>query len=452
MRQDFSDKCILVLGLGLSGKAACHFLLKRNAKVFGADSNQEVLDNDPEIANLKNLGLVAQHEQSFNDLSSFDFIVTSPGISSFHPLYQKALEQSKEIIGEIELASREITQKCLAVTGTNGKTTVTSLVTHVLNESNISAIALGNIGEPLCSALDDQKISQVQVLVLELSSFQLECLESRFIDAAALLNITPDHLDRYASMQEYAKAKMSILRNLKEDSNLYVEEKCFSSFFESKEDTIQSYGYDPVNPIYTDKSDLFINGIRQFNLPKELQGKKSHNLENFIAAFLLCKGCGVTESQFLKAYASFKKPSHRLEMVKTIEGVNYIDDSKGTNIDAVIRAVESITGNIVLIAGGVDKGFPYNGWILAFRDRVKVVLAIGQAKEKIQRDIGSNVLVELCETLQEAVLRAKFLSQEGETVLLSPGCSSFDMFKDYAHRGDEFKRLVNQLHEEIIKV
>jgi UDP-N-acetylmuramoylalanine--D-glutamate ligase len=440
---------VLVLGLGVSGRSAAQYLLQRNASVVGIDKNSNL-----PVADLCRQGMVFLSEESGIDVSSFDLVVVSPGISPTHPIYSKALEQGIEVIGEVELACRDMAyhcrhqnlnfdadsdiKKCLAVTGTNGKTTVTLLTEHVLQQAGIKAKALGNVGTPLTAAMDD-----ADLYVIELSSFQLETLTSRFIDAGVILNITPDHLDRYPSMEAYAAAKISMEKNIKERGVLFVEDKCFQEFGHLFANDHPCYGYSQDDYLYTDKQEVYLKGKKMFSLPEAC--KHLHDMENIMASFALCNSMSISPEQFLSGLASFKKPSHRIEFVRTIDGVHYYDDSKGTNIDAVMRAVEGLEGQIVLIAGGVDKGFPYTPWINAFAGKVKAICAIGEAKEKIRADLEQHIPVETFSCMEEAVSYAASVAKKGENVLLSPGCSSFDMFKDYAHRGKEFQRLINAL-------
>lgn len=439
------NRRVLLLGLGISGQAAAEFLLRRGAKVVGVDGNKGLLESNPHIAELRKQGLQTLHDSQPCQAANFDLVVVSPGIPATHPFYKQALQAGLEIIGEVELACREITQKCIAVTGTNGKTTVTSLIAHVLNHNGKKARALGNIGIPLTSAVDADEVGKTEILVIELSSFQLETLRRPFIDAAVILNITPDHLDRYSSMEEYALAKIRIKDNLKPSGKLYVEDKSLQEFhYLFGNGRFLAYGYSKECYLTTDTKTVFLEGRPVFSVPETLRNKRTHDLENLMAAYLLCKDMGISADQFLAALQSFKKPAHRIEFVRTVQGVHYYDDSKGTNIDAVIRAVDTFNGNIVLIAGGVDKGAPYTPWMSAFNGKVKAICAIGQAAEKIKNDLGKHIPVELCKSLEEAVKHAASLTILGDTVLLSPGCSSFDMFKDYAHRGSEFQRIVKE--------
>lgn len=443
---DYKNKCVLVLGLGISGRSAVQFLLKKGASVIGADCNEDKLKVDGELAALRKQGLKTMLDSEVFDIRQFDLLVVSPGIPTTHFLYEHALLAGIEIIGEVELACRFITQKCLAITGTNGKTTVTLMVAHVLNHAGIPARALGNVGTPLTSAIDQSSMNSDEIFVIELSSFQLDTLRTRFIDAGVILNITPDHLDRYGALDSYAQSKLHLYDCLKPQGVMFAEDKCikeFSILFSRCH--MQSYGYNINCFIHTDTKSVFIDKVKAFDLTFNLKGKASHDIENLMAAYSLCQYVGVTSDQFITAVQSFQKPAHRIEFVRTVQGVHYYDDSKGTNIDAVIRAVETLEGGIILIAGGVDKGASYTLWLDSISKKLKFICAIGKAKEKIKNDLGLHIPVVLFETLDEAVIYAAGASKVGDTVLLSPGCASYDMFKDYEHRGQEFQRIVNTL-------
>ena len=433
---------VLVIGLGVSGRAAAKLLLNKGEQVVVADKRSRELQHDPEILPLLKRGVVLV-DDSVQSLQGFSYVVASPGVPQGHALYLAALQSGIELIGEIELACRYALGRMVGITGTNGKTTVTLLIEHVLNAVGKKALALGNVGLPLTA-----KIGELQtdtIAVLELSSFQLETLQQKVLDCALLLNITPDHLDRYADMEEYARAKIQIGACLKNGDAFFVEEKTYGDFrtlFEDK--PCQLYGYDPTSTFHTDLQRVFFRGRSEFALDTHVR-KKSHDLENILAAYAVCHFFGVPADLFLAATRTFVKPKHRIQFVREIGGVCYYDDSKGTNIDAVKRAVQALPGQIILIAGGVDKGAPYTSWIEAFAGKVRCILAIGEAKEKLKTELGSAIDVFLEDDLKSAVLHARNLAQPQENVLLSPGCSSFDMFRDYAHRGDEFQSLVNSL-------
>jgi UDP-N-acetylmuramoylalanine--D-glutamate ligase len=434
-------KSALVVGLGLSGLSAAEFLLQEGWQVAATDKNISKALQNPEVKLLMSRGVPILDEHENFCLDSFQLAVLSPGVHPDQYLVKKIKEAQIECIGEAELAFRFLKQPVIGITGTNGKTTVTLLIEHALDHAGIHAAALGNVGVPLARNLHNVK--EGTVICAELSSFQLETMQKRICDCAIILNITPDHLDRYKDMQEYAQAKAKIAQVLKPEGKLFVEERCYNAYKELlPKDCVERYGYDATLECATDLKGLYRYGQKLADLPKSLQGKKSIDLENYMAAFMAVSCFGVSAAQFNEAYTSFCKPHHRIEFVREVNGVQFINDSKGTNIDAVIRAVEAIEQPIHLIAGGVHKGSSYTPWIEPFAGKVKKVFAIGEAAPIIRSTLHAHLPVELCSSLEEAVLKSYKEAKKGEVVLLSPGCSSFDMFRDYAHRGDEFVRIV----------
>lgn len=444
--QTYRGKTALIIGLGLSGRAAAKFLIQQGAVVHGTDSSSVLLEENADILALRQLGMVARQEKEIRHIQQFDLIVASPGIPSTHPFCRLARELNREITGEIELGCRALktSHLIIGITGTNGKTTTTLLVTHLLNKGGKKARALGNVGVPLTQEMTT--LDPGEIIVLELSSYQLETLRQPVLHNGIILNVTPDHLDRYHSMEAYAAAKFCMEHCLKKGKSLYLEEQTFKNYghllraIEPK-----TYGYSKSCFIYTDLESVFMKGKKVFSLPCQYRGRKSHDLENLMASYAVSHEFGLDGEQVVNGLETFKKPPHRMEWVLDKEGVFYYDDSKGTNIDAVIRAVQSLKGEIILIAGGMDKGSPYTPWIEAFVNRVKYICAIGQAARKIQAELSSHIPVQIFENLEQAVKYAARLAKKGDNVLLSPGCSSLDMFKDYAHRGKEFQHIVRQL-------
>lgn len=439
----FAGKKGLVLGMGISGRSAAEFLLVHGVSVLGVDRDASLLGNHPEIQVLKQAGLAVSVEKEVLDIGHYDFLVLSPGVPLSHPLVQACKDAHIPIMGEIELGCQIAKNHMLGITGTNGKTTVTLLVTHVLMHCGVPAKALGNVGEPFTREL--LHVDPSSTLVLELSSYQIETLYQSCLEGGLILNITPDHLDRYQTMESYAKAKCEMERALKPGGHLYMEESAWEQYgFLLKNHQPRLYGYAQTCFIYTDLTSVFRDGKEMFELPGSLAHKKSHDLENILAAYALCADRGVTGEAFLEAWKSFKKPPHRIELILENRGVKYYDDSKGTNIDAVIRAVQTIDGPIILIAGGIDKGFSYAPWIEGFKDKVKLICAIGQAAGKLYEQLATQLPVMIFPSLDEAIEQAAEAAQKGDNVLLSPGCSSLDMFKNYAHRGNEFQRIVRE--------
>lgn len=443
---NIKNQQVLILGLGVSGRAAAEFLLRRKAHVTGIDQRLVHLESRGQLDELKEQGLKTLDTRASIDPKQFDLAVVSPGIPKTDRLYQAALDAGIEVVGEMELACRFISKKVIAITGTNGKTTTTLLAAHALNANGKKARALGNIGIPLIDEIDGQDENPEEIFVVEMSSFQLETLRSPVVDAGVILNITPDHLDRYVSMQEYASAKIRLKDCLKKNGKLIVEESCnkaYRALFGARQ--IWTYGYTPECSIYCDGESVYLHGRKEWNLPSQYKGCSSHDIENWMAAFAVCNEMGIDGPQFAEAAVTFKKPSHRVEFVRTACGVEYYDDSKGTNLDAVLKAVRSLKKKIILIAGGVDKGAPYTPWIEEFEGKVEKVFAIGQSANKIRSDLCHAIPVEICGSLKEAVEKAAVSALPGQVVLLSPGCASFDQFRDYAHRGEEFKKIVEAL-------
>jgi UDP-N-acetylmuramoylalanine--D-glutamate ligase len=448
-----SGKKVLVIGLGISGISAAQLLLKRGAQVTALDKQYPEILSNPQLQELAAQGACLIGEGTPCSLEEFALVVVSPGIPPTQKHYAEAVRLGIPLIGEMELGCQELLRqchfghghglhepRCVGITGTNGKTTVTLLVEHLLCQAGIDAAAIGNIGTPLTGHTTHA------AYVIELSSFQLETMQTPFLDCGVILNITPDHLDRYASMQEYAQAKLRIAKLIKPRGKLFIEAAARQAYGKEITDAVQviPYGYDN-EWVHTDTFKIYLQGLAPIEVPEPYRGRRSHDLENLMAAYALCLEMGIDPELFGAGVRTFKKPPHRIEYVRTHAGVKYYDDSKGTNLDAVMRAVEAMEQPVHLIAGGVDKGAPYLPWASCFKKKVKAVYAIGQASKKIEADLAGHFQVDLCVTLEEAVKKAAVAAREGEAVLLSPGCSSFDMFKDYAHRGDEFKRIVNGL-------
>ncbi len=396
----------LVLGLGLSGKASARFLVKQGHKVTVYDDDPKTYEQVPNV--------IYQEKGRPFDWASCDQVIVSPGIPPSHPLYQGALERKIEVIGEVELALRHLTHRpMVGITGTNGKTTVTLLVAHLLEEAGKKSRAVGNVGTPLIDEVlhPDQKA----ILSLELSSFQLERVQTKALLGGVILNVTPDHIDRYDTMEAYAKAKGQIANILQKGSPFII------------------------NP------SIKALAPELFNFSHQTLPTTNREEENISAAVSLVKVFGLTDSQIEKGLSTFKKPPHRIELIRTLKGVSYYNDSKSTNLDSTIHALLTLDKNILLIAGGVDKGFLFAPWADYFKNRVKTLFLIGQAAHRIEAELKNTVPIYQCGTLKEALLLSTTLSSAGDNILLSPGCSSFDQFKNYADRGDTFRQLVEGL-------
>ncbi len=442
----------LVVGFGVSGKAAHALLTKKGADVVVVDKKggENVL---PDTADLS--------------LTSFDQVILSPGIPSTHPIVQRAIQLGIEVIGEIELGLKIAKNKIFGITGSNGKTTTVTLTAHILNSAKKKVRAVGNVGDSLCAYLLE-RAAQAQsrsfrgglaelsikadgkataslpkeespslkegviqsdpeeLLILELSSFQLETMQTKALDVALVLNITPNHLDRHSSMEEYVLAKGRIQQCLKEGKNLFISKQVQTQF-----------GSSFPNGSLFEKELALIDELSYTQL--EMPSKQSVQ-----AAYLLCKRCGVTDVEFLQGLSTYKKAPHRIEWVAKINAVTYYNDSKSSNIHSVIHAVGRMEGKVVLIVGGVHKGSSYQEWIEPFRTKVKQIIAYGKAGPIMEYELSPHFPFARADRFADAIRLAKQVAQKGEIVLLSPGCSSYDQFDNYEQRGEEFKRLVRE--------
>ena len=434
----------LVFGLGVSGIAAAKFLLKQGETVLGIDSHHSHLETSQEIDALKAQGMNVQHDSDPIHWESIRQVVVSPGIHPNHPIYQSAKQKNIAIICEAELALPHLKKRLISVTGTNGKTTVTLIVEHVLNSIGIKTKAIGNIGIALCDYLMNP--GNEEVCVVELSSFQLETMRTPVFDSAVLLNITPDHLDRYESMQEYAEAKCQLQSLIKKGADFFVQSQTVKEFGHLlKIKNYQTFGLEKECDLWADLVTIVYRKRTECMLPAKYREVGKHDIENLLAAWALCRPFSISNEQFFRALETFQKPSHRIEFICEIDGVSYFDDSKGTNIDAVIKAVEGMKGSVILIAGGVDKGASYLPWKEPFFDKVKQIIAIGAAAQKIYRELHPHFNIKIVDSLNVAVEMAASNAGKGDCVLLSPGCSSYDMFRNYVHRGEEFQRYVHSI-------
>jgi UDP-N-acetylmuramoylalanine--D-glutamate ligase len=444
---ELNNKRVLVVGLGRSGVASALFLRAHGAKVTVSDSKPEdQLRN--EIPALLDHGIAVETgrhgERTFQNQ---DLIVVSPGVPvDAQPLTQ-ARALGETVIGEIELASAFLSGPVVAITGSNGKTTTTTLVGEILAKSGIKTLVGGNIGTPAISLVE--KATPETAIVLEVSSFQLETIRSFRPRISVILNITPDHLDRHRTFQTYLDAKARVFENQRADDfailnaddatcvQLAPRIRAQVFWFSRKREVEQG-------AILRNGQILFRSGqTEQEIMPVgEVPLKGAHNVENVLAAICAAALMGCGAERIRSAVRDFKAVEHRLEFVASIRGVDYVNDSKATNVDATIKALESFPANIHLILGGKDKGSDYTVLNDLLRQRVKSVYTIGAAADKIQSQIRGATSIVSSGTIETAVKRAAATAQPGDVVLLAPACASFDQFKNYEHRGKVFKELV----------
>ncbi|MGI9103711.1 MAG: UDP-N-acetylmuramoyl-L-alanine--D-glutamate ligase [Terriglobales bacterium] len=449
---NLKGKRVLVVGLGKSGVAAAQFLHELGARVTASDAKAEdELRGD--IRALLDLGVTVETgghgERTFRQQ---DLIVVSPGVPTGVPQLAQAKAMGIPVIGEIELASRFLKGHVVAITGSNGKTTTTALVGSVIAWGGYESLVGGNIGTPAISLVRES--TEDTYNVLEVSSFQLESIQSFHPQFAVVLNITPDHLDRHGSFEAYLGAKKRIFENQTASDYAILNaddpqcEKLKNAgraqvrWFSRKKEVVQGAFVRDERILHRDDS-----GEHEIVPVSEIPLKGAHNLENVLAA--VCVGMLVPcePHRIRAAIKEFKAVEHRLEYVNSVNGVEFYNDSKATNVDATIKALESFPGNIHIILGGKDKGFPYTVLQPLLQQRAKRVYTIGAAASKIEKEIAGAVEIVHAETLENAVRRAFEAASPGDTVLLAPACASFDQFESYEHRGRVFKDLVQSLAE-----
>ncbi len=387
-------KKVLVVGLGLSGLSVIHYLLKKGIEVVGVDKSHKEVEGCT----------VFSDEFEFPNFD-FDFVIVSPGIPPNHIIYQRALLEGVKIMGEAELALSEMKEhKIVGVTGSNGKSTTVMLITHVLNLCGKKARALGNIGRPLIAAVEE--LDKDEIVVAELSSFQLETMTEKLFDVAIILNVTPNHLDRHKTMENYFLAKRKIAESLKENGVLYIGESVLEN-------------YKP----------LFAGLSYQTIFDEMIQFVKS-----------VCLYLGLREEEIIEAIKSFTSLPHRLEFVCEIGGVRCYNDSKATTMDAVSYAVKKLEKDVILIAGGRHKGGSFSIWNESFKGRVKALILLGEAKELIASELSLNIPIYFVESLDAAIEKGLQVAKPRDNLILSPGCSSYDMFLNFEKRGEAYKK------------
>jgi len=449
---DLKNKRVLVVGLGKSGLAAAMFLRRNGARVTVSDARSAVA-LAKEIPTLLDAGIMV--ESGGHGLLTFrrqDLIVISPGVPLDTPEVKQVIGYGMPVIGELELASRLLKGRVLAITGSNGKTTTTTLIGKILHDAGLPTLVGGNIGTPVIDLVAESVEESIDVL--EVSSFQLETIEHFHPWIAVVLNITPDHLDRHGSFENYAAMKTRITENQVPEDFLVLNGEDKPTQMVAAKTKAQIFWFSPRRPI---KQGAFVHGESIVFVAREgakaepimpvseIPLKGSHNVENVLAAVCAARLAGVPADKIRAAVASFKAVEHRLEFVRTVQGVEYFNDSKATNVDAAMKAVASFPRGIHLILGGKDKNSDYTLLSPLLKERVKAVYTIGSAAEKIERELHGVVKMVGAGTIDVAVREASKAAVPGDVVLLAPACSSFDQFENYEHRGRTFRQIVNGL-------
>lgn len=448
-------KRILVVGMGKSGIAATQALLKLGAVVSVYDRKEEDKLDTSLIQFLRNKNATCYFGEEPDNTGDLDMVVISPGVPLDTGFVQKAKEAGAEVIGELEIAYRVGKGKYAAITGTNGKTTTTTLVGEIFKNSGRKTFVVGNVGvavisKALCTTEDDW-------LVTEVSSFQLETTRDFKPEVSALLNITPDHMDRHKTLENYARAKAMIFKN--QDKNQYfvvnyddeesmkLVKQCPAKVVPFSRKAELSFG------CYVLDGDIVIRNeqgqIIDICSKDDLKIPGAHNLENALAAVAVGYFSGISPDVIAKTLREFEGVEHRLEFSGEVDGVRFVNDSKGTNPDASIKAIEAIKDGIILIAGGYDKGSEYDEFVNAFQGKVKHLLLLGKTAPKIKETaerLGFTNIT-MCRDMDECVRVGYKLASPGDTVLLSPACASWDMYTCFEQRGEHFKNCVRDLEK-----
>ncbi|WP_260741961.1 UDP-N-acetylmuramoyl-L-alanine--D-glutamate ligase [Tunturiibacter lichenicola] len=450
---DLKNKRVLVVGLGKSGLSAAMFLRGQGSRVTVSDA-RSAMALAKEIPALLEAGIMV--ESGGHGLLTFrrqDLIVVSPGVPMDTPEVKQVVAFGLPVIGELELASRYLKGQVVAITGSNGKTTTTTLVGKIFKDSGLPTQVGGNIGLPVIDLVAQSTAETVNVL--EVSSFQLETVEEFHPRIAVILNITPDHLDRHGSFERYVAAKERIFerQGAKDALVLNGDDRVVQlSAARAKSEVFWFSGTKAVRRGAFVRDGVIVwvekeGGVTEPVMPvSEVPLKGAHNIENVLAAVCVARLEKVSVESIRASVASFTAVEHRLELVRKLNGVEFYNDSKATNVDATMKAVASFAKGIHLVLGGKDKDSDYSLMAPMLKERVKAVYTIGSAAEKIERQLHGVVKMVAAETMQVAVAEAAKAAVAGDVVLLSPACSSFDQFENYEHRGRVFRQLVNELN------
>ncbi|MHB8521049.1 MAG: UDP-N-acetylmuramoyl-L-alanine--D-glutamate ligase [Limisphaerales bacterium] len=448
------NKKVLVIGLGASGKAACQLLVRRGARVLAIDSADTAWLRQEALV-MSALGARVELGATAAPGEEMDLAVLSPGVPRKSALVRAIVRRGVPLIGELELGYQQSLCPNVAITGTNGKTTTTELVERMLTQAGRKTVAAGNIGRPLCAVVEQTK--ELDFLTLEVSSFQLETIQYFRPAVGVLLNITPDHLDRYRSMADYARAKARLFQNQQPFDWAIIQSEALAQLralhLPVNAKVITFSATDSQADLYLDRG-LIIGRLPEWSGPlldmDHCRLRGVHNAENLMATLAVGRVLRIPWDQIVEALKGYQPAAHRCELVADTGGIKFVNDSKATNLDAVQKALLSMPAgkepgpNVWLIAGGRDKGFEFHDLGPLLAQRVKGAFLLGEAREKIRAAWGLFTPCTFVDSLLEAVTGAAHSAVAGDVVLLSPACSSFDMFQNYQHRGEVFRQAVGQ--------
>jgi UDP-N-acetylmuramoylalanine--D-glutamate ligase len=451
---NLKGKNVLVAGLGLSGKAVLEMMSQSGANISVCDDRDIEWDDPRLYKKIKIMEIPAYFNRAAVPDEAWDYVILSPGIPMDSDFVINAKRRNATVLGELEFAYEISGGKFVAITGTNGKTTTTTLVGEIFDNSSMKSVVGGNIGVPVVSLLGEIDVDTV--LITEVSSFQLESVRDFKPLIAAILNLTPDHLDRHKTMENYGKTKARVFENQDEGDYLIYnyDDAAVSSLIASakakkipfsRTQELSMGVFVKDNQIVIKKED---GGLVKLVSTDDILIPGTHNLENVLAAAGITYFAGVTPEVIVRTIKEFVGVAHRLELVATKRGIRFVNDSKGTNPDASIKAIDAVGNNIFLIAGGYEKDSDFHDFIEKFHDRVKHLLLMGETKDRIEQvaiDVGFTHVTK-CENMGEAVRLGYEYAEEGDTVLLSPASASWDMYKNFEERGDHFKEIIEELN------
>ena len=459
-REELLNYKYLIMGLGISGFYSAKFLIEKGVDVLISDISDSKLirERAEELKKLANeIGSSFDYkigEQNEELLKGIDIVILSPGIRPDLKMFDLAKKKGTILTNDIQLFYWFYGKDLIGVTGSNGKSTTVTLLSHILNNCGVESIVAGNIGKSVFEI--NKKEIENKTIILELSSFQLETMIDFRPKIGVLLNLTPDHLDRHPDFDTYIKAKLNIFKNQNEDDfailNDILPEYSFINELKSKKLGFTTRGelknfYDGVfvrnEKIYFKRGESieFVGNREDINLIGE------HNLENFLAAYIVSKVNGINNTDILEGVKGYKTLPHRLEFVGELNGVKFYNDSKATNVDSAIMGVKSFSKGVHLILGGKDKNTELDSLFKAMESRVVGVYLIGEAAERFSNEMGDRFKKTMCVDLKDAMLTAFKKAKSGDVILLSPACASFDMFKNFEDRGERFKEIFKELKE-----
>jgi UDP-N-acetylmuramoylalanine--D-glutamate ligase len=434
---NLTGKHLAILGVGRSGRAAAMLALREGARVSAWDlAGVEAFADMPAGVEIHPNATEEQGREVVADI-----LVVSPGIDTYGTYVAAFSQNAGEVIGEVELAARFYQGKIIGITGTNGKTTTTELVARILCHAGFGGTPCGNYGRPFAEVV--LQTHAPAVVALELSSFQLETIRSLHPVVAIWLNFAPDHMDRYPTVQAYRAAKLRIFEHLGADDTAVVRSGENLPPLAAKIVTFSTT--DPAAPWFSNGHLICHDGATWLDMDHDTSLRGLHNMENTMAALAACQTLGISAATMRDALHGYSPPPHRCELIRTLDGVEYLNDSKATNLHALASALRSQTRPVVLIAGGKDKGLDYASVVPLLREKALATVTFGQIARPLAALFGDAVPSESVATLADAIAAARSLAPRGSTILLSPGTSSFDQFSGYEQRGNTFRDIVHQL-------